>query len=120
MNRLFLLLLVCLFSFNAKSQTTKGSLTVTGMAIVATDGESAYFTMGGPGIKFARDEWHLGVYMLPSLRYKKDPLTPDVTPILGTGLVMGRKRIVLSIPFYYLSATKQWEVAAGIGVKLGK
>jgi hypothetical protein len=120
MNRLFLLLMVCLYSFNAKSQTTKGSLTATGMAIVATDGESAYFTMGGPGIKLARDGWHLGFYLMPSLRYKKDPLTPDITPLLGTGLVMGHKRIVLSIPFYYLSASKQWEVAAGIGVKLGK
>jgi hypothetical protein len=120
MNRLFLLLMVCLFSFNVKSQTAKASLTASGMAIVATDGESAYFTMGGPGVKLARDGWHLGVYMLPSLRYKKDPLIPDVTTVLGTGLVMGRKRIVLSIPFYYLLATKKWEVAAGIGVKLGK
>jgi len=120
MNRLFLLLLVCLFSFNVKSQTTKGSLAVSGMAIVSTDGESAFFTMGGPGIKLARDGWHLGVYMLPSLRFKKDPLTPDVTPILGTGLVMGRKRIVLSIPFYYYSATREWQAGAGIGVKLGK
>jgi hypothetical protein len=112
--------MVCLFSFNVKSQTAKASLTASGMAIVATDGESAYFTMGGPGVKLARDGWHLGVYMLPSLRYKKDPLIPDVTTVLGTGLVMGRKRIVLSIPFYYLLATKKWEVAAGIGVKLGK
>ncbi|MFO0415188.1 MAG: hypothetical protein ACK50E_06005 [Bacteroidota bacterium] len=120
MNRLFLLFMVCLFSFNVKSQTAKASLTASGMAIVATDGESAYFTMGGPGVKLARDGWHLGVYMLPSLRYKKDPLIPDVTTVLGTGLVMGRKRIVLSIPFYYLLATKKWEVAAGIGVKLGK
>jgi len=120
MNRLFLLLMLCLFSFNVKSQTAKASLTASGMAIVATDGESAYFTMGGPGVKLARDGWHLGVYMLPSLRCKKDPLTPDITPLLGAGLVMGHKRVVLSIPFYYLSATKQWEVAAGIGVKLGK
>lgn len=120
MNRLFLLLMVCFLSFNAKSQTTKGSLTVTGMAIVATDGESAYFTMGGPGIKLARDEWHLGMYLMPSLRYFKDLTSPDITPLLGAGLVMGRKRIVLSIPFYYLAAAKQWEVAAGIGVKFGK
>lgn len=40
--------------------------------------------------------------------------------ILGTDLMMGRKRIVLSIPFYYFSATKEWSVAAGIGVKIGK
>ena len=88
--------------------------------MISTDGESAFFTMGGPGIKLSREGWHLGVYMLPSLRYKKDATAPDITPILGTGLVMGYKRIVLSIPFYYLSATKEWSVAAGIGVKLGK
>jgi hypothetical protein len=120
MNRLFLALLVCICSFNTKSQTTKTTLTASGLAIVATDGESAYFTMGGPGIKLARDGWHLGVYMLPSLRYKKDATTPDITPLLGTGIVMGRKRIVLSIPFYYFSSTKEWSVAAGIGVKIGK
>ena len=96
------------------------SASITGAAIVSTDGKSVFFNMGGPGIKVAKKDWMASINLLPSLRFFEDNPRPFVTPILGTGVCIGYKRFILAVPFYYLSAKAEWIVTAGIGVKLGK
>jgi hypothetical protein len=118
--KILLSLFFCtVISFMSKGQSSV-TTTLSGMALLSTSGESAYLTMGGPGIKVTHGAWQGGIYMLPSLRYKQDAAAPDVTPLLGSGIIIGYKRLLIGIPLYYLAATKKWEAAFGLGFRLGK
>lgn len=96
------------------------SASITGSVMVSTDGESLFYNMGGPGIKFTKDQFYISVNMLPTLRYFKDEPRPFVTPLLGTGLIIGYKRFIIGMPVYYLAAKASWIISGGIGIKLGK
>lgn len=96
------------------------SASITGSIMVSTDGESVYYNMGGPGIKFTKDKFSVMVNMLPTLRFFKDEPRPFVTPLLGVGIMIGYKRFIIGMPVYYLAAKSSWILSGGIGVKLGK
>jgi hypothetical protein len=111
-------LIICNESIAQK--TSNVSASITGSAMITTDGVSVFYNMGGPGIKITKDKWMVGISMLPSLRYFKDDPRPIITPILGGGVSIGYKRLMIGFPLYYIAAKAQWIVSAGLGVKLGK
>jgi hypothetical protein len=113
-----ILLIICSESIAQKRSNVSAS--ITGSAMVSTDGTSVFYNMGGPGIKITKDKWMAGISMLPSLRYFKDDPRPIITPILGGGVSIGYKRLMIGFPLYYIAAKAQWIVSAGLGVKLGK
>ncbi len=119
---LSLTLLLFLFSIAHLSAQKKEmtSASVMGSVMVSTDGESVFYNMGGPGIKFTKDKLSIGFNMLPSLRFFKDDPRPLVTPLLGAGLIIGYKRFIIGMPVYYLAAKTTWIISGGVGVKLGK
>jgi len=117
--KILLSLFICtVISFMSKGQSSVKT-TLSGMALLSTSGESAYLTMGGPGIKATHGAWQAGIYMLLSLRFKQDATAPDITPVLGPGIIIGYKRILIGVPIYYLAAAKKWVTAFGLGVRLG-
>jgi len=112
--------LIFFHNISLAQKTNTISATITGSAVVSTDGKSVFFNMGGPGIRVAKKDWMASINLLPSLRFFEDQPRPFVTPILGTGVFIGYKRFIVAVPLYYLSARSEWIVTAGIGVKLGR
>jgi hypothetical protein len=112
---------LCFFNLTLFSQK-KGNLSanITGSVMVSTDGTSFFYNMGGPGVKWTKDKWMIGLNLIPSLRFFKDEPRPFVTPMLGAGVIIGYKRWMLGVPMYYLSAKAEWIATVGVGVKLGK
>jgi hypothetical protein len=89
-----------------------------GQLAVATNGKAIFVNFGGPSIKYNFSKVAFCLGMMPSLRLEQDAPRPYVTPILGAGLnvlFLNSKRLVLSIPCYYISSKNEWTVAAGIG-----
>ncbi|HMO32797.1 MAG TPA: hypothetical protein PKE07_07350 [Lacibacter sp.] len=119
-NLLLVVLTAGAFYGTLQAQQTAPRATLTGMVAAATDGRAAYLTFGGPGIKWSRSGTDVGLYMLPSLRMYADRPRPFVTPALGAGLFVRRKKMVAGIPAYYVAAQQRWYVAGALGIALGK
>lgn len=112
---------VCSKSFAQSTKNTspdKTKVTISGNFIVATDFKSVYTSYGGPSVKFSFSKnTYACISMFPSLRWKSDSIKPDVLPILGTGILIGYKRLILAIPVYYITNENKWKVAGGAGIK---
>jgi hypothetical protein len=118
--RLSIILLLAVIQISAVAQKKSiVSASITGSVMLTTDGSSLFYNMGGPGVKFTKNNWMLGINMLPSLRFFKDDPRPFITPMLGAGILIGYKRLMVGVPLYYLSAKSEWIISAGVGVKLG-
>ena len=113
-------LILCIASTGVFAQKTNAKAGFSGMLMAATDGRSVYVNLGGPGVKWSKEEWSAGVYMLPTLRLRDDKPRPLVTPTLGAGVIIGYCKLLFGIPVYYSAADLKWKVAFGLGVKLGK
>jgi hypothetical protein len=115
-------ILFIVFSFNKLLAQKKdiNMTSITGSMMISTDGNSFFYNMGGPGVKFAKEKWTISLNMLPSLRFFKDEPRPLVSPLLGAGLIIGYKRFIFGMPVYYLTAKTSWIITGGVGVKLGK
>lgn len=95
----------------------KTKVTISGNCIIATDFESIYTNFGGPALKFSFSKnLHGCISMYPSIRWKKDSSKPTALPMLGTGVHIGYKHMILALPFYYISSKNRWVMAGGIGV----
>jgi hypothetical protein len=110
--------IICLTGFSQSTKTF--STSITGSAMLSTDGKSVFFNMGGPGIKLSAKNWSTSISMIPSLRFFEDDPRPIVTPLLGVGLNVSYKRWVLGFPCYYLASKSMWILSVGAGVRLGK
>jgi hypothetical protein len=101
-----------------KKNDSKIDFNISGNFIIATDFESLYTNYGGPAVKFSFSKnIYTSISMYPGLRWKNDPVKPTALPILGTGLHFGYKRLILAMPFYYISNENKWKAAFGIGIK---
>jgi hypothetical protein len=121
MNKIIVLFLLTFAAYEAMAQKPDTKISVTGSLIAGTDGKAWYFSMGGPGLKcsFSKKTF-LSVNMLPSLRIIKDNVRPVVTPILGTGILFGYKRLIAVLPFYYIASLNKWKASVGLGIRFGK
>ena len=102
----------CLTSF-AQSPESKTSartkVAITGNFIIATDFESVYTNFGGPALKFSFSKnLHGCISMYPSIRWKKDSSKPTALPMLGTGVHIGYKHMILDFLFYYISSNNRF------------
>ncbi len=96
----------------------KSHFTISGNFIMATDLESIYITYGGPALKFTFSKnLYACVSMYPGLRWKADVNKPLLLPILGAGMHIGYKSLILAFPFYYISNKNKWKAAIGLGVR---
>jgi hypothetical protein len=93
---------------------------VSGSVISAWEGNAMYFSLGGPGIKLSAGKWAVSPHQLPSLRLLKDKPCPFITPVLGTGLLVGYKRLIAGLPLYYVASQLKWKAGIGLRVKIGK
>jgi hypothetical protein len=119
--RLSIILLLTIVHISAVAQKKSiVSASITGSVMLTTDGSSLFYNMGGPGVKITKDKWMLLINMLPSLRLYKDEPRPLITPILGGGISIGYKRLMIGFPCYYLAPKSEWVVSAGLGVIFGK
>jgi len=106
---------------SAYSQEEQKSFELEGQFAVTTNLESYFLNVGGPDVKFNFSKVSIGFNFMPSLRFHNVNSTLKVTPILGTGIQfygLKNKKYILSIPFYYLSATNNWLGSIGIGYVL--
>jgi hypothetical protein len=117
---LYVAVCLALLSFApASAQSKKADWSITGMAAVLYDGNSAYFTLGGPSISVKSGRFQAGVNMLPSLRYQRDEKSNsrEIIPTLGTGLTIGYAKVCLLLGFYYYPSTSSWRFATGVGFR---
>ena len=95
-----------------------------GQIAITTNGKSFFMNMGGPGIKFTRKPFAVSFNMFPSLMIAENAPKPLITPTLGAGFQIFYKRLILSMPLYYVvekgNPTQQWVFSAGLGFKLSK
>jgi hypothetical protein len=118
-----MLLLMCFFlSKVAYSQEkSKMSWTLGGQVALTSDfKENIFFNMGGPGVKLSQkpSKWVFSINMFPSLRWntsEKDQ-NKQVTPVLGAGVQIFYKKLLISLPAYYLSIQNIWVGSVGVGV----
>lgn len=91
---------------------------ISGNFIVATDFKSVYTSYGGPAVKFTFSKnLYACISMYPGLRWKKDPAKSAVLPILGTGMHVGYKSLILALPLYYIPNENKWKAAIGVGIR---
>lgn len=107
------------FAQSAKnSSPVKSKIEISGNLIAATDFKSIYTNYGGPAVKFSLSEkLYACISMYPGLRWKNDTEKPTVLPILGAGMHVGYKSLILALPFYYISNENKWKTAIGAGIR---
>ncbi len=96
----------------------KSKIEISGNFIVATDFKSVYTSYGGPAVKFTFSKnLYACISMYPGLRWKNDPAKSTVLPILGTGMHVGYKSLILALPLYYITNENKWKAAIGVGIR---
>jgi hypothetical protein len=117
---LMIFFLTTLPGITQDKKPTQIKAVVSGSVIASLAGNAVYSSFGGPGVKITNGTWSVGLYMLPSLRFQEDKPRPLVTPVLGTGLLIGYKRLIFGLPLYYVAQQLKWKAGVGIGAKIGK
>jgi hypothetical protein len=74
-----------------------------------------FLNFGGPSLKISKGIYSFGFSMFPSLRY--DGIKNNITPILGSGLYLGRKKLQFITPCYYLASNNVWIGTIGLSYK---
>ncbi len=124
-----ILLLCLLFNNFAHAQTIEKPVenkainwTIGGQITLATDfRENIFLNFAGPGLKLAdkskKSPWAVSVNMFPSMRCntKEKDGNKVFTPILGVGFQVFYKKLVVSMPSYYLAGQNIWVGALGLG-----
>lgn len=121
MKTLLLFTFLSFLHFSNAQEKTKHEIkaSLSGQLSIATNGQSLFLTMGGPGLKMdLSPKMSCALNMLPSLRflYVKDDAV--IKPFLGFGPQFYYKKIVFFMPLYYLPTSKKWIINGGIGWKL--
>ncbi len=96
--------------------------TIGGQITLNTDfRQNIFLNFAGPGLKLAdkskKTPWAVSVNMFPSMRcntQEKDS-NKTFTPILGAGFQIFYKKLVISMPSYYLANQNVWVGTLGLG-----
>lgn len=106
-----------------RSQDSAKTFNFSGQITALFGKESAILTFGGPGVSYTAKKMELSARFLPSLRYAfdKDFLKPNdsMRPVLGLGFQVRYKKLLATLPTFYFIQNR-WELAAGVGVSLGR
>jgi hypothetical protein len=128
MLKIFSTLLLCLLladfaqAQDKPAQPQAVNWTIGGQITLSSDfKENIFLNFAGPGVKLSdkskKSPWAVSINMFPSLRYntaEKDG-NKVVTPILGVGFQVFYKKLVVSMPCYYLNAQNIWVGTLGLG-----
>ena len=83
-----------------------------------------YMNLGGPSLRFQSGKYSLGAYFAPTMRMDVLYEGPQFAPVVGFGAELGYKRFLFSVCEFYRTrpAPKKniWEMAVGVGYRLGK
>ena len=74
-----------------------------------------FVNFGGPSIKTTIKNKSIAISMYPSLKYEFE--TTRLTPMLGVGLQISHKKIILLTPCYYIPTQNVWLGTIGLGYK---
>ena len=122
--------IVCLIflfaAFNLQAQATKVTSSLfSGTVVIGYIDNGAFVNLLGPNIKFAQGNLEASLGLLPSLKLKKDnniPKNSFITPSLGFGATLERKRFVVQLPLYYSNKTAtqngRWNLGFGLGFNI--
>ncbi len=96
--------------------------TIGGQISMSTDfKQNIFLNFAGPGLKLAdkskKSPWAVSINMFPSMRCNTQEKDSNkiFTPILGAGFQIFYKRLVISMPSYYISAQNIWVGTLGLG-----
>lgn len=120
MKKIFLLISLTIFCTVIFAQANKSvsSSSLSGQFLISYDGSALYANMGGPNVTYTINKnTKISLCMFPSLRIIEDAVKPTVTPILGTGISMQYKKLVIGLPCYYIQSDNKWNISFGLGYK---
>lgn len=96
--------------------------TMGGQITLATDfKENIFLNFAGPGLKLSdkskKSPWAVSINMFPSMRWNTDEKDGNkvFSPNLGTGFQIFYKKVVVSMPAYYLANKNVWVGTLGLG-----
>ncbi|RCH53624.1 hypothetical protein DJ568_16820 [Mucilaginibacter hurinus] len=114
------------FRAQAQTGTIKPSL-FDGIIVAGYVDKGAYINCTGPNIKYASKPLCIMLGLLPSLKFKEDKSSGNVTknslvtPSLGFGLTMAYKHLAIQLPAFYtaktVSSNGKWNAGIGLGYK---
>ncbi len=96
--------------------------TIGGQITLSSDfKQNIFLNFAGPGIKLSdkskKFPWAFSINMFPSMRYNTQEKDGNkvFTPILGAGFQVFYKKLVISMPSYYLATQNIWVGTLGLG-----
>lgn len=94
----------------------------TAQFLISTDFKATYLNFVGGSIKYTSGVSSISLTVFPSLRFgnavtAESSGEPKVVPGLAVGPMFTNRRLMVAVPVFYHG---EWQVTAGVGIKIGK